>query len=105
MLPFSIHATRGLIRDQTTRRRAMFVALLAAMLLLVLGSTFLQPLLISHPVWFVLFWFACAWLTLLAVLLALFDLLVGRVQARAAKKVLRAELPTTEDSSSEREEK
>lgn len=31
---------------------------------------------------FILFWFACAWLTLLALLLTVFDLLIVRAYAR-----------------------
>jgi hypothetical protein len=38
-----------------------------------------------------LFWFACAWETLLVLLLALFDLLLVRSQARAARKASRDE--------------
>jgi hypothetical protein len=87
---FAAHATRGLIRDQTTRRWAMFVTLLVGMLMLFLGGTFLQPLLSprEHTGWFVLFWLVCAWFTLTALLLALFDLLVVRAQSRAAKREL-----------------
>jgi protein-S-isoprenylcysteine O-methyltransferase Ste14 len=92
MAPFVVHATRGLIRDQTARRRTMFVSLVVALVLLFGGSTFLQSLLIAHPVWFIIFWFICAWLTLLAVLLALFDLLAVRAQARAVGKALRMEV-------------
>ena len=84
---FVIHATRGVIRDQHTRRMTMFVSLLVALLLLGAGATFLHPMLIPHPVWFILYWLACAWLTMLAVLLALFDLLMTRMQARAAEKM------------------
>jgi hypothetical protein len=63
----------------------MFVTLVVALVLLFSGSTILQPLLLAHAIWFILFWFACAWLTLLAVLLALFDLLMLRAENRAAK--------------------
>ena len=92
--PFAAHSARGLIRDQTTRRWAMFATLLAAMVMLFLGSTFLQPLLNAreHPGWFILFWLACAWLTLSALGLAIFDLLLVRAQSRAAKRELRETL-------------
>jgi hypothetical protein len=91
---FAAHAARGLIRDQTTRRWAMFFTLLAAMLMLFFGGTFLQPLLSphEHPAWFILFWLACAWFTLTALLLALFDLLMVRAQSRAATRELRETL-------------
>jgi drug/metabolite transporter (DMT)-like permease len=91
---FATHAARGLIRDQNTRRWTMFVTLLVAMLMLFAGSTFLEPLLRphEHPGWFIFFWLACAWLTLTALLLALFDLLMVRAQSRAAKRQLRETL-------------
>ena len=65
-------------------------SLLVALLILFVGSTMLASILRSaHPaVWFILFWFFCAWLTLTAVLLALFDLLLVRAQARRAKRLL-----------------
>lgn len=98
MLSFLTHVTRGLIRDRNTRRKTMLATLLAALLLLFAGATFLQPLLRPRPVWFILYWLACAWLTVLAMLLALFDLLMTRVQSRAAEKVLRAQHSETPDS-------
>jgi hypothetical protein len=64
------------------------------MVLLFSGSTFLQSILTprQHPVWFILYWLVCAWLTLTAMLLALFDLLVVRAQARKAEKMLHGEV-------------
>jgi len=58
------------------------------------GTTFLQPLLSprEHPGWFLFFWVTCAWLTLTAFLLALFDLLMVRAQDRAARRILREKL-------------
>jgi hypothetical protein len=91
IVSFALHATRGVIRDQSTRRWTMFAVLLVAMVLLFGGTTFLQPFLSprEHPAWFILFWLACAWLTLLALLLAIFDLLMVRIQSRAGRRVLR----------------
>jgi uncharacterized BrkB/YihY/UPF0761 family membrane protein len=93
---FVIHATRGVIRDHNTRRKAMFVLLLAALVLLLLGSTFLQRPLNhhEHPVWFILFWLTCGWLTLTAMLLAIFDMLIVRLEARRAERGLRERLKT-----------
>jgi hypothetical protein len=91
IVSFAIHSARGVIRDQSTRRRVMFITLVVAMFMLFSGTTFLQPLLSprEHPGWFLLFWLACAWLTLTALLLALFDFLMLRAQDRAARKILR----------------
>ena len=88
MLSFVVHATRGIIRDQSTRRWTMFGTLLIALLLLFVGSTFLDSVLRAHTIWFILFWFFVAWLTLTAILLALFDLLIVRAQSRRAKRIL-----------------
>jgi uncharacterized membrane protein len=37
-----------------------------------------------------LFWAACAWMTILAVLLALFDMLIVRAEARTAARELKS---------------
>ena len=94
IVSFAIHSARGVIRDHSTRRRVMFITLLIAMLMLFFGTTFLQPLLSprEHPGWFLFFWLACAWLTLTALLLALFDLLMLRARDRAARKMLSEKL-------------
>jgi hypothetical protein len=91
MVPFSIHATRGLLRDERSRRKTMAVSVLVAVLMLVGGLTFLRPWLNphEHPWRFILFWFACAWETILVLLLALLDLLLVRAQTRAERKLLR----------------
>ena len=91
LLPFATHATRGAIRDQVARRKIMFAAVLGAVALMVAGSTILRGLLDhrEHPASFILYWLACAWLTVLALLLALFDVLIVRAQARAAREQLR----------------
>src|SRR5450432_4658849 len=82
---FAIHAARGLVRDQKMRRTAMFWTVIAALLMLFCGATFLAPVLDPHlrPGWFIFYWLACAWITVTAVLLAIFDLLLVRIQARA----------------------
>jgi len=91
---FVAHATRGVIRDQNTRRKAMLLLLAGALLLLISGFTFLQSALNprEHPWRVIFFWIACIWLTFTALLLALFDLLVLRSQARRAERELREKL-------------
>ena len=93
MVPFTIHATRGLLRDQRSRRKTMAISLLFAIALVGTGLTVLRPWLDprEHPWRFILFWLACAWDTVLVLLLALLDLLLLRAQARAARKVFREE--------------
>jgi hypothetical protein len=90
MVPFTVHATRGLLRDQQSRRKTMTISLIIAVVMMVAGLTVLRPWLDphEHPWRFILFWLACAWEILLVLLLALFDLLLVRAQTRAAKKLL-----------------
>jgi hypothetical protein len=90
MVPFTVHATRGLLRDQRSRRKTMTISLVIAVVLLVAGLTVLRPWLDphEHPWRFLLYWLACAWEIVLVLLLALFDLLLVRAQTRAAKKLL-----------------
>ena len=47
---FVIHAVRGVIRNQSTRRKAMFVLLVIALVILFSGSTFLQSALDPHGI-------------------------------------------------------
>ena len=109
MVPFTIHATRGLLRDERSRRKTMAVALLVAVLMLVAGLTVLRPWLNphEHPWRFIFFWFACAWETVLVLLLALLDILLIRAKARAARRQFREEFskgtPSEPPSTPERE--
>ena len=92
--PFAIHATRGLLRDQKSRRRTMAASIAVALFLLVTGLTVFRSWLDphEHPWRFTLFWLACAWETVLAILLALFDMLLTRAEERAARKALRGQI-------------
>jgi biotin transporter BioY len=91
MVPFTVHATRGILRDQLTRRATMAVCLVVVLVMVVCGLTLFRSWLDphEHPVRFILYWLACAWQTTLVLLLALLDILVVRAQARAARKALR----------------
>ena len=91
---FIVHATRGLIRDQKTRRKAMVVLLGLAVLMLLAGFTIFQSALNphEHPWIVILFWVACVWLTFTATILAIFDLILIRSEARRAERALREKL-------------
>src|SRR5438105_10511317 len=88
---FVIQASRGTIRDRKTRRKSMLVMLVLALLFLFSGSTFLQSALDprGHPGRFILFWAICAWLTMAAILLAVFDLLIVKLEGRQNERTLR----------------
>jgi len=92
--PFVIHVARGVIRDQRIRRQVMVIVLVVAVVLMILGTTVLQGPLDPHerPGWFIFFWLICAWLTVTAILLALFDLLALTSAARKAERKLRKDI-------------
>lgn len=94
---FVVHATRGVIRDQKTRRKAMVFCLALAVLMLLAGFTVFQTLLSprEHPWFVILFWVACVWFTFTAMLLAIFDLLIIRTEARRAQRTLHEKLETS----------
>jgi heme/copper-type cytochrome/quinol oxidase subunit 2 len=71
----------------------MAISMLVLVVMLVAGLTVLRPWLDphEHPWRFIFFWFACAWETLLVLLLALLDLLLVRARARADRKALQGE--------------
>ena len=91
LVPFVIHATRGLLRDTRARRKTMAAVLLAIVAMLTLGMTALRPWLEhhEHPWRFLFYYFACAWLTMLVLLLAVLDLLLIRTQGRALRRAIR----------------
>ena len=97
---FASHAARGLVRQQAMRRKLMFWTVILAVLMLFCGATFLAPFLDPkvRPGWFAFYWLACAWVTITAVLLAIFDLLLVRVQAREEKRGLAEKVAARTDS-------
>ena len=96
---FVVHATRGVIRDQRTRRKAMVFCLALAVLMLVAGFTIFQTVLSprEHPWFVIIFWIVCVWLTFTAVLLAIFDLLIIRSEARRTRRALREKLEASDE--------
>lgn len=88
MLPLILQITRGLIRDSRARRAMMFYTMLIALLLLFSGSVLFDAWLREHPLMFLGFWAACVWFTAIAVLLAIFDMLIVRAMARRTRREL-----------------
>ena len=89
---FVIQVSKGLIRDQRARRTLMFYTVLISLVLLFAGSTFLWGLLRDHPFVFLAYWAGCAWITLLAVLLAFYDMVKVRGEVRRERRRLEREL-------------
>lgn len=80
-LQLIVAISRGIVQDMRLRRKVLGGVLAASMLLLALGAFPLAGWLEKHVLVFLLYWGAVAWLTVLAILMALFDLLVTRQQA------------------------
>lgn len=83
--------TKGLIQDRTQRRTTMFVVAMAATLMVFLGYLFVgSP---GETPWlFIIYWFACTWLTLLLLLLALYDIIAVRVKLTAERRRIKEEI-------------
>jgi len=88
---FIIQVSKGLIRDQRARRALMFYNVLAVLILIFAGATFLWSWLREHPLFFLFYWGFCGWLTLLAILLALYDMAKVRLDAKRARRQLAEE--------------
>ena len=86
--------TRGLIVDQHLRRVTMFYTVLAAMLMAFAGDVFLGVWLNprEHFYRFAGYWLLCGWLTMLSALLAIYDMLMLRLQHRLSRRALRAKM-------------
>ncbi len=94
--------TRGLIVDQHLRRLTMFYVVIAAMLMAFAGDMFFTGWLRERLVRFVVYWLVCGWLTILAALLAVYDLILLSVQRRFVERQLRERmLGKTEDGKDE----
>jgi hypothetical protein len=66
----------------------MFYASLGSVLMVFIGAVVIDHTLRQHPLGFVLWWAACAWLMLASLLLAVFDILVIRAAGRRARRDL-----------------
>ncbi len=88
---FVIQASKGLIRHPRARRLVMFYSVLAALVMLFVGTVFQWPPPREHPLLFLAYWAVCAWITLLAVLLALYDLMKVRADAQRLRRELAEE--------------
>lgn len=107
--PFALWTSiaKGFLFDVNQRRKAMFGIVLAAVLMLFVGSTLLAGWLRANPVIFILYWLGVAWLTLTSVLLALYDMLIMRQATRRRIRELRREIlgdidPPKKDQKDER---
>lgn len=66
----------------------MFYCSLGSVFMLFAGAVVIDRTLRQHPVVFVIWWGACAWLMLTSLLLAVFDMLAIRLAARRERRDL-----------------
>ena len=103
---FVAHAVRGIVRDQTSRRRVMSGLITAALLMLIVGSTVLSGSLDPHvhAGRFMIFWLSCAWVTVSSLLLAVFDVLTVRARERTRRRDLQQGVSRRATTRTERED-
>jgi hypothetical protein len=83
---FILLISKGILRDRSMRRRALFWIVAGALFLLGAGVMLLDEWLSTHPVIFLLYWGACLWLTVSSMLLAFYDMLLIRQEAREERR-------------------
>jgi len=86
---FIILVSKGILRDRQMRRTVLFWIVVATLVMLAVGSMLLDGWLMEHPVLFLLYWGGCLWLTVTTLLLALYDLLAIRSEARRERQRLK----------------
>ena len=85
--------TKGILRNTRLRRNIMMWIMLAAMVMLFLGSWLIPDAWARKHVWlYFLYWAVCTWLTIAGLLLAVFDILIIRAAARAMQRRIEADI-------------
>jgi hypothetical protein len=85
----AVAISKGIIRDQRSRRTVLFFVISAAVLMVFAGAVLLEGWLAANPWIFIAYWGACIWLTFLSFLLAVHDLLMLRREARRERQRLK----------------
>ncbi len=89
---------RLLVIEQSIRRSVMFYLLAGALACILLGGILFPDWLRRRPLIFLTFWLTCAGMTLVALVLALCDLIIVRMASRVAQRALREQYRIEEDS-------
>lgn len=93
MLKMILLLTKGIIRDQTARRKVMFWIMMVALGMLFAGTVAISDQWARQHPWFtLLFWAGCGFLTLTGMLLAVLDILIIRAMHRAARRAMEREI-------------
>jgi hypothetical protein len=96
-----IQICKGLIRSHRVRRTIMFWDVILVLLLSFAGATFFWNWLRANPVWFLGYWAACGWFTILAAVLAVYDMIRVRLEGRRAEERLHDKYFPGKDDSDE----
>ncbi len=89
---FAATIAKGIVRDRNARRTVLFFIVLGDILMVAAGAMPLAGWLGENPLLFLLYWGACIWLTLFSLLMAMYDLLMLRVERRRERQRLKAEV-------------
>jgi len=92
MIQFCVTLAKGIVADRHARRSVLFGVTMSAMVMVFAGALFLNGWLLESPWRFLLYWGACIWLTFLAILLSVYDLLMLRMEAKRERQRLKAQL-------------
>lgn len=86
-----------MVTHQNARRSAMFYLLVLALGFVVVGGILVPGWLRARPVLLFAFWLTCAGLTLTAMVLAFFDLILVRMTWRVGQRTLREQYRIEDD--------
>ena len=93
MLRLVILLSKGILRDSRMRRTVMLCLIGAAVVMLFFGSVLIpNDWARMHYCLYFLYWAFCLWITLAAVLLAVFDVLVIRATERAMRRQMERDI-------------
>jgi uncharacterized membrane protein YfcA len=102
MLRVILLLSKAVLRDTRLRRNMMLWLMAAALLMLFFGSWLLSDdWARKHYVLYFLYWAFCMWLTLTAVLLAVFDMLVVRATGRAMRRQIEQDIAHIDEKTKE----
>jgi len=93
MLRVILLLSKAVLRDTRLRRNMMLWLMAVALLMLFFGSWLLSDdWARKHYALYFLYWAFCLWITLTAVLLAVFDMLVIRATGRAMRRQIEEDI-------------
>ena len=93
MFRMIILLSKGVLRDTRLRRNLMLWLMAAALVMIFFGSWLMSDEWARrHYVLYFLYWAICLWITITAVLLAVFDILIIRATERAMRRRLEQDI-------------